>query len=165
MEIKDIDALYEELREARAFMEALNDGILSVRIKRDEYKWMIPDESDTSFKSFCDCWERWTTLAQKVFEKINGSFLFLDDAFSRPFGIELPEPNEREILSIMRRNGEEYSAKLLIKAINLEKVLHDKKKAANPHADQSKGLTAQNTAGTGRCGDYTTASRQIQGGI
>jgi len=39
------------------------------------------------------------------------------------------------------------------------------KKAANPHADQSKGLTAQNTAGTGRCGDYTTAPRQIQGGI
>ena len=39
------------------------------------------------------------------------------------------------------------------------------KKAANLHADQSKGLTAQNTAGTGRCGDYTTASRQIQGGI
>lgn len=24
---------------------------------------------------------------------------------------------------------------------------------------------AQNTAGTGRCGDYTTASRQTQGGI
>lgn len=163
MEIKDIDALYEELREARAFMEALNDGILSVRIKRDEYKWMIPDESDTSFKSFCDCWERWTTLAQKVFEKINGSFLFLDDAFSRPFGIELLEPNEREILSIMRRNGEEYSAKLLIKAINLEKVLHDKKKAS---VSPTKETTdAQNTAGTGRCGDYTTAPRQIQGGI
>jgi hypothetical protein len=163
VEIKDIDALYEELREARAFMEALNDGILSVRIKRDEYKWMIPDESDTSFKSFCDCWERWTTLAQKVFEKINGSFLFLDDAFSRPFGIELPEPNEREILSIMRRNGEEYSAKLLIKAINLEKVLHDKKKAS---VSPTKETTdAQNTAGTGRCDDYTTAPRQIQGGI
>lgn len=107
MEIKDIDALYEELREARAFMEALNDGILSVRIKRDEYKWMIPDESDTSFKSFCDCWERWTTLTQKVFEKINGSFLFLD----------------------------------------------------------KETTDAQNTAGTGRCGDYTTAPRQIQGGI
>lgn len=163
MEIKDIDALYEELREARAFMEALNDGILSVRIKRDEYKWMIPDESDTSFKSFCDCWERWTTLTQKVFEKINGSFLFLDDAFSRPFGIELPEPNEREILSIMRRNGEEYSAKLLIKAINLEKVLHDKKKASVSPIKET--TDAQNTAGTSRCGDYTTAPRQIQGGI
>lgn len=41
----------------------------------------------------------------------------------------------------------------------------EQKKAANPHADQSKGLTAQNTAGTGRCGDYTTAPRQTQGGI
>ena len=53
---------------------------------------------------------------------------------------------------------------LFLKAIDL---IHDleKKKAANPHADQSKGLTTQNTAGTSRCGDYTTASRQIQGGI
>jgi hypothetical protein len=160
VEIKDLDALYEELREARAFMEALNDGILSVRIKRDEYKWMTPDESDTSFKSFCDCWERWTTLAQKVFEKINGSFLFLDDAFSRPFGIELLEPNEREILFIMRRNDERYAAKLLARALNLEKV--QKEASVSPTKETTD---AQNTAGTGRCGDYTMASRQIQGGI
>ena len=84
-------------------------------------------------------------------------------AAERGAAVRLLEPNEREILSIMRRNGEEYSAKLLIKAINLEKVLHDKKKAS---VSPTKETTdAQNTAGIGRCGDYTTAPRQIQGGI
>lgn len=85
----------------------------------------------------------------------------------------------REILVVLRRNDADFAAKLLIRAINLEserKWLAEiqeiyrsqekvQKKAANPHADQSKGLTAQNTAGTGRCDDYTTAPRQIQGGI
>ena len=52
-----------------------------------------------------------------------------------------------------------------IREVSAEARAKEQKKAANPHADQSKGLTAQNTAGTGRCGDYTTASRQIQGGI
>ena len=70
---------------------------------------------------------------------------------------------ELEILAILRRNDANFAGKLLSRAVNLEKTIH--KKAANPHADQSKGLTAQNTAGTGRCGDYTTAPRQIQGGI
>ena len=52
---------------------------------------------------------------------------------------------------------------LFLKAIDL---IHDleKKKAANPHADQSKGLTANNTAGTGRCGNYTTAAARNQEG-
>lgn len=69
----------------------------------------------------------------------------------------------REILVVLRRNDADFAAKLLIKAINLEKVLHDKKKAS---VSPTKETTdAQNTAGTGRCGDYTTAPRQIQGGI
>ena len=44
---------------------------------------------------------------------------------------------------------------LFLKAIDL---IHDleKKKAANPHADQSKGLTAPNTTGTGCHNNYTT---------
>ena len=67
---------------------------------------------------------------------------------------------ELKILAILRRNDANFVEKLLTRVVNLEK-----KKAANPHADQSKGLTTQNTAGTSRCGDYTTASRQIQGGI
>lgn len=69
----------------------------------------------------------------------------------------------REILVVLRRNDADFAAKLLIKAINLEKVLHDKKKAS---VSPTKETTdAQNTAGTGRCDDYTTAPRQIQGGI
>ncbi len=69
----------------------------------------------------------------------------------------------REILVVLRRNDADFAAKLLIRAINLEKVLHDKKKAS---VSPTKETTdAQNTAGIGRCGDYTTAPRQIQGGI
>ena len=70
---------------------------------------------------------------------------------------------ELKILAILRRNDANFVEKLLTREVNLEKTMH--KKTANPHADQSKGVTTQNTAGTSRCGDYTTASRQIQGGI
>ena len=70
---------------------------------------------------------------------------------------------EREILSILRRNDADFAAKLLIRAINLEKVLHDKKKAS---VSPTKETTdAQNTAGTGRCGYYTMAAARNQGGI
>ena len=69
---------------------------------------------------------------------------------------------ELEILAILRRNGANFVEKLLTRAVNLEKNMH--KKAANPHADQSKGLTAQNTTGTGCCDDYTTAAARNQEG-
>lgn len=47
--------------------------------------------------------------------------------------------------------------RLLLKAID---VLGDfrAKKAANPHADQSKGLTANDTTGNGCCEHCTTAA-------
>ena len=67
---------------------------------------------------------------------------------------------EREILAILRRNDANFAEKLLTRAVNLEKTMH--KKAANPHADQSKGLTAPNTTGTGCCDDYTTAAARNQ---
>ena len=67
---------------------------------------------------------------------------------------------ELKILAILRRNDANFVEKLLTRVVNLEKTMH---KNSQPHADQSKGLTTQNTAGTSRCGDYTTASRQIQG--
>ena len=69
---------------------------------------------------------------------------------------------ELEILAILRRNGANFVEKLLTRAVSLEKTIH--KKAANPHADQSKGLTAQNTTGTGCCDDYTTAAARNQEG-
>ena len=78
-----------------------------------------------------------------------------------------PEAAKKYIRQLFSEADEKYrdeTHEMFLKAIDL---IHDleKKKAANPHADQSKGLTAQNTAGTGRCGDYTTAPRQTQGGI
>ena len=78
-----------------------------------------------------------------------------------------PEAAKKYIRQLFSEADEKYrdeTHEMFLKAIDL---IHDleKKKAANPHADQSKGLTAQNTAGTGRCGDYTTAPRQIQGEI
>ena len=62
---------------------------------------------------------------------------------------------ELEILAILRRNDANFAGKLLTRAVNLEKTIH--KKAANPHADQSKGLTASETTGTGCHNNYTTA--------
>lgn len=61
---------------------------------------------------------------------------------------------ELEILAILRRNDANFVEKLLTRAVNLEKTMH--RKAANPHADQSKGLTAPNTTASGCCDDYTT---------
>ena len=61
---------------------------------------------------------------------------------------------ELEILAITHRNDANFAGKLLTRAVNLEKTMH--KKAANPHADQSKGLTAPNTTGTGCHNNYTT---------
>ena len=63
---------------------------------------------------------------------------------------------ELEILAITHRNDANFAGKLLTRAVNLEKTMH--KKAANPHADQSKGLTAPNTTGTGCHNNYTTAA-------
>ena len=69
---------------------------------------------------------------------------------------------ELEILAILRRNGANFVEKLLTRAVNLEKTMH--KKAANPHADQSKGLTASETTETG-CREYcTTAAARNQEG-
>ena len=68
---------------------------------------------------------------------------------------------ELKILAILRRNDANFVEKLLTRVVNLEKTMHKKQPTPTP----SKGLTTQNTAGTSRCGDYTTASRQIQGGI
>ena len=62
---------------------------------------------------------------------------------------------EFEILAILRRNDANFAGKLLTRAVNLEKIMY--KKAANPHADQSKGLTASETTASGRCGNYTTS--------
>ena len=52
---------------------------------------------------------------------------------------------------------------MFLKAID---AIHDleKKKAANPHADQSKGLTASETTASGCCDDYTTAAARNQEG-
>ena len=52
---------------------------------------------------------------------------------------------------------------LFLKAIDL---IHDleKKKAANPHADQSKGLTAPNTTASGCHNNYITAAARNQEG-
>ena len=61
---------------------------------------------------------------------------------------------ELEILAILRRNDANFAGKLLTRAVNLEKTIH--KKAANPHADQSKGLTTSETTGTGCHNNYTT---------
>ena len=69
---------------------------------------------------------------------------------------------KEELLCIVLRNEEDFARKLLTRAVNLEKTIH--KKAANPHADQSKGLTAPNTTGTGCCDDYTTAAARNQEG-
>ena len=45
-------------------------------------------------------------------------------------------------------------------------VYRQKKSALSPKPPKAKGKsTDTDTAGTGRCGDYTTAPRQIQGGI
>ena len=74
---------------------------------------------------------------------------------------------DQEYETMMQTVTKESERKWLaeIRETSAEAREKEQKKAANPHADQSKGLTAQNTAGTGRCGDYTTAPRQIQGGI
>ena len=61
---------------------------------------------------------------------------------------------ELEILAILRRNDANFAGKLLSRAVNLEKTIH--KKAANPHADQSKGLTASETTASGCYNKYTT---------
>ena len=69
---------------------------------------------------------------------------------------------ELEILAILRRNDANFAGKLLTRAVNLEKTIH--KKAANPHADQSKGLTASETTGTGCCEYCTTTAVRNQEG-
>ena len=69
---------------------------------------------------------------------------------------------ELEILAILRRNDANFAGKLLTRAVNLEKIMH--KKAANAPTDQSEALTANNTAGTDRCGNYTTAAARNQEG-
>ena len=69
---------------------------------------------------------------------------------------------EFEILAILRRNDANFAGKLLTRAVNLEKIMY--KKAANPHADQSKGLTASETTASGCCDDYTTAAARNQEG-
>ena len=61
---------------------------------------------------------------------------------------------KEELLCIVLRNEEDFARKLLTRAVNLEKTIH--KKAANPHADQSKGLTAPNTTASGCHSNYTT---------
>ena len=65
---------------------------------------------------------------------------------------------ELEILAITRRNDANFAGKLLTRAVSLEKTIH--KKAANPHADQSKGLTATETTGTG-CRDHCTTAADV----
>ena len=69
---------------------------------------------------------------------------------------------ELEILAILRRNDADFAGKLLTRAVNLEKNMH--KKAANPHADQSKGLTASETTASGCCEYCTTAAARNQEG-
>lgn len=45
-------------------------------------------------------------------------------------------------------------------------IYRHKKSALSPTPTKAKGKSANTeTAGIGRCGDYTTAPRQIQGGI
>ena len=69
---------------------------------------------------------------------------------------------ELEILAITRRNDANFAGKLLTRAVSLEKTIH--KKAANPHADQSKGLTASETTASGCHNNYTTAAARNQEG-
>lgn len=78
-----------------------------------------------------------------------------------------PEAAKKYIRQVFSAAGEKHceeTHEMFLKAIDL---IHDleKKKASSTPTDQSVALNAQNTAGTGRCGDYTTAPRQIQGGI
>ena len=109
---------------------------------------MDKDQIDEQIKTFIEKFQKLSPLYQEWFYI---AACESDRKYEAMMQMVTKE-NERQWLKEIRETSAEAREK-------------EQKKAANPHADQSKGLTAQNTAGTGRCGDYTTVSRQIQGGI
>ena len=68
----------------------------------------------------------------------------------------------RQIFSEADKKYRDETHEMFLKAIDLIHDLEKKKASVSPTKETTD---AQNTAGTGRCGDYTTAPRQIQGGI
>ena len=129
MEIKGILDFYMELEKARVFAEVISGGFMSVDVKHNERNREIPDESSVAFGRFLERWDWWSTFSLELSRTIDGAFDFFSNCLDQPLGIYMPTEVEREILFIMRRTDERYAAKLLARALNLEKTMREKERS------------------------------------
>ena len=102
---------------------------MSVDVKHNERNREIPDESSVAFGRFLERWDWWSTFSLELSRTIDGAFDFFSNCLDQPLGIYMPTEVEREILFIMRRNDERYAAKLLARALNLEKTMREKERS------------------------------------
>ena len=72
---------------------------------------------------------------------------------------------DQEYDTMMQTVTKESERKWLAEIREISTEAREKVQKEAPVSPTKETTDAQNTAGIGRCGDYTTAPRQIQGGI